>query len=72
MPPPRRKATPDERQDSQTSLTRLPEPWMERRTRAFQLALNRKGMPMVWGVGTLRTDDAWKLDQKYLAEDKEE
>lgn len=40
-----------------------------RRSDAFGHAMNRKGMPMTWGTGVLRTDDAWKRDEEYRQED---
>jgi hypothetical protein len=40
-----------------------------RRTAAFQEALNRKGMPMTWGTGVLRTDPAFKVDMEFMIED---
>lgn len=42
---------------------------MTRRSSAFGKALNRKGLPMTWGCGVLRTDDAFKRDEQYRRED---
>lgn len=44
--------------------------WLLARSDSFGRALNRKGMPMVWGKGDgVRTDDAWRLDEEYRRED---
>lgn len=47
----------------------MPSDRMQRRTEAFQKALNRKGLPITWGTGKPRDDPAWKKDMGYLIED---
>lgn len=56
----------------ETQGSQIDREYLARRTEAFQKALNRKGLPVTWGTGTLRTDEPFRLDMQYLAEDRGE